>query len=118
METVELTLGEICELKTNTEQIGKSWDSINQMYGCPRASGDSLRKNWKTLSEEWSNKKANIEATKPKPPKTAEELIAEERERQKAKLEIIPNLVDLGLTAEQIASTLGLSLEQVKKCIP
>jgi predicted transposase YdaD len=51
-------------------------------------------------------------------PYVKESLTILERERQKAKLEIIPNLVELGLTAEQIASTLGLSLEQVKKCIP
>jgi predicted transposase YdaD len=51
-------------------------------------------------------------------PYVKESLTILERERQKAKLEIIPNLVELDLTAEQIASTLGLSLEQVKKCIP
>lgn len=51
-------------------------------------------------------------------PYVKESLTILERERQKAKLEIIPNLVELGLTAEQIASTLGLSLEQIKKCIP
>lgn len=44
-------------------------------------------------------------------PYVKESLTILERERQKAKLEIIPNLVELGLTAEQIASTLGLSLE-------
>ena len=51
-------------------------------------------------------------------PYVQESLTILERERQKAKLEIIPNLVKLGLTAEQIASTLGLSLEEVKKFIP
>jgi DNA-binding NarL/FixJ family response regulator len=41
-----------------------------------------------------------------------------EIERRKAKLEIVPSLVKLGLTAEQIASALGLSLEEVQKCKP
>jgi DNA-directed RNA polymerase specialized sigma24 family protein len=41
-----------------------------------------------------------------------------EIERQKTKLESVPRLVKLGLTAEQIASALGLSLEEVQKCKP
>jgi DNA-directed RNA polymerase specialized sigma24 family protein len=51
-------------------------------------------------------------------PSVKENMTAIEIERQKTKLEIVPSLVKLGLTAEQIASALGLSLEEVQKCKP
>jgi hypothetical protein len=51
-------------------------------------------------------------------PYVKENMTVIEIERQKTKLEIVPSLVKLGLTAEQIASALGLSLEEVQKCKP
>ena len=40
-----------------------------------------------------------------------------ENVRKKAKLEVVANLAQLGLTAEQIAQSLGLSLDDVKQLI-
>lgn len=38
-----------------------------------------------------------------------------ENVRKKAKLEVVANLVQLGLTAEQIAQSLGLSMDEVQQ---
>jgi DNA-directed RNA polymerase specialized sigma24 family protein len=46
-----------------------------------------------------------------------ESLNALENVRKKAKLEVVANLAQLGLTAEQIAQSLGLSLDDVKQLI-
>lgn len=46
-----------------------------------------------------------------------ESLNALENVRKKAKLEVVANLAKLGLTAEQIAQSLGLSLDKVKQLI-
>jgi len=40
-----------------------------------------------------------------------------ENVRKKAKLEVVANLAQIGLTAEQIAQSLGLSLDDVKQLI-
>lgn len=49
-------------------------------------------------------------------PKNGYQLIIEQAQK-KAKLETIPNLLKIGLTAEQIAEALGLSLEEVEENI-
>jgi len=49
-----MTLKEICELKARKE-IKEYWTDINRRYGNPKPSGDSLRKDWMKLSEEWLN---------------------------------------------------------------
>ena len=46
-----------------------------------------------------------------------ESLNALENVRKKAKLEVVANLAQLGLTAEQIAQSLDLSLDDVKRLI-
>jgi predicted transposase YdaD len=46
-----------------------------------------------------------------------EGLNALENVRKKAKLEVVANLAQLGLTAEQIAQSLGLSLEDFEQLI-
>lgn len=46
-----------------------------------------------------------------------ESFTALENVRKKAKLEVVANLAKLGLTAEQIAQSLGLSLDDVKQLI-
>lgn len=46
-----------------------------------------------------------------------ESLNALENVRKKAKLEVVANLAQLGLTAEQIAQSLGVSLDDVKQLI-
>jgi DNA-directed RNA polymerase specialized sigma24 family protein len=46
-----------------------------------------------------------------------ESLNALENVRKKAKLEVVADLAQLGLTAEQIAQSLGLSLDDVKQLI-
>ena len=46
-----------------------------------------------------------------------ESLNALENVRKKAKLEVVANLAQLGLTAEQIAQSLGLSLDEVQQFV-
>jgi DNA-directed RNA polymerase specialized sigma24 family protein len=46
-----------------------------------------------------------------------ESLNALENVRKKAKLEVVANLAQLGLTAEQIAQSLNLPLDDVKQLI-
>jgi len=121
---------------------GKKYTHISEEYHCSAGhTKDEAYQLWRILSEALGEdlNKSNFRATierlgvanaysnieniesiieETAIPYVKESLTILERERQKAKLEIIPNLVELDLTAEQIASTLGLSLEQVKKCIP
>ncbi|MFM6732073.1 MAG: hypothetical protein ACKPJN_16855, partial [Microcystis panniformis] len=101
--------------RANIERLGYA-NSQYQIVGNPIQISNINLCSKPLQSYETENIESIIEETAI--PYVKESLTILERERQKAKLEIIPNLVELGLTAEQIASTLGLSLEQVKKCIP
>lgn len=56
-------------------------------------------------------------------PVTGEKLLTHQeseqarREAEQARLEAIPRLLELGLTVEQVAGALGLSVQQVKQAI-
>ena len=65
-----------------------------------------------------SSQTVDPDSTQTEPDLVGEEsLNALENVRKKAKLEVVANLAQLGLTADQIAQSLGLSLDDVKQLI-
>jgi DNA-directed RNA polymerase specialized sigma24 family protein len=65
-----------------------------------------------------SSQPVDPDSTQTEPDLVGEEsLSALENVRKKAKLEVVANLAQLGLTADQIAQSLGLSLDDVKQLI-
>ncbi len=65
-----------------------------------------------------SSQTVDPDSTQTEPDLVGEEsLNALENVRKKAKLEVVANLAQLGLTAEQIAQSLGVSLDDVKQLI-
>lgn len=65
-----------------------------------------------------SSQPVDLDSIQTEPDLVGEEIInALENVRKKAKLEVVANLSQLGLTAEQIAQSLGLSLDDVKQLI-
>jgi DNA-directed RNA polymerase specialized sigma24 family protein len=108
-ETLQQTLNK-SNFRATMERVGVA-NSLSPIIGNPIQIGsiNLYPSNSQTVDSDSTQTEADLVG--------AESLNALENVRKKAKLEVVANLAQLGLTAEQIAQSLGLSLDDVKQLI-